>query len=397
MAGAALVVLPFFFSAGFEEQFRWPKVKLLACMAAIYLAIQVGRRINVALGWAAGFAFVSAFWIGPVLDIEGIVGLAAGLGSCFWVAHPSERNVKGALKLLKWAGVVCAVYAICQHSDFDLVGILTGHPLIVFNKPDAHLHPSVLFGQQTLYGPFAVAAFAAAMFECRWSSYGIAALLALPIYYIDSSFTYLALAVVVFAWAFYKIGKKAFLLAALLPLLWFGGWHYWPDKMEDLKNDNGRYRVWAQTWRLTKLHPVRGLGFGSFKTIYPAFQNQKTRERVGIDDSKMSAESQEFMKEANQIRIDNGTFLSSHNEFLQLYFECGLIGVFLAGLMFLSYVIHATYMAPTATAMALHAIFFSFMANSIGNFALHLVPQVLLPLWAYVAVTTFRESGILDP
>ena len=65
------------------------------------------------------------------------------------------------------------------------------------------------------------------MFESRWSSYGIAILLALPIYYIDSSFTYLAFAVVVFAWAFYKIGKKAFLLAALLPLLWFGGWHYW--------------------------------------------------------------------------------------------------------------------------------------------------------------------------
>lgn len=396
IAGAALIVLPFVFSSGLEEQFRWPKVKMLLLVSALYLCLQVGRKINIALGWACAFAFFSAFWIAPSFDIDSTIGLCAALGTCFWVAFPSEKDIGNALKLLKWIGVACAIYGILQHYDYDLVGLITGSPLIVFNKPDFHLHPSVTFGQQTLYGPFAVACFAAAMFECRWSSYAIAALLAVPIFFIDSSLTYLSFAVVIGFWLVYRLGRRALLLALIIPGVYYAGYQWAPKTMFDLMNANGRYAVWEQTYRLTKIHPVVGFGFGSFKTIYPAFQDEKIRHANGIDDSKLTQEARDFMQKAAWIKEANGIFISTHNEFLQLYFECGLIGVVLAMLMAFSYCWRAQYLPFTGSIFALHAIFFSFLANSIGNFPLHLIPQALLPLWAYVAVTTIREDCILD-
>ncbi len=166
--------------------------------------------------------------------------------------------------------------------------------------------------------------------------------------------------------------------------------------MFDLMNANGRYAVWQQTLRLSKIHPIVGFGMGSFKDIYPAFQDEKIRRANRIDDSKLTQESRDFMQKAAWIREANGIFLSTHNEFLQLYFECGIIGVILVLLMFFSYSWRSLYLPRTGAVFALHAIVASFMANSIGNFPLHLIPQALIPLWAYVAVTTIREDCILD-
>lgn len=391
LAGAALFVLPFVFSSGAGEQFRAPKVLFLLLLVSLYICYRV-FTINQALGCSGAFALISACCSPVALDLPNLLPLVAAFITCLWVAYPTEDHVKIGLKILKYIGCVCATYAIGQHYGYDLIGLFLGHDLVSFINPTAHLHPPAFFGQQTLYGPFAAACFACALFDGSW---WLLPFLGLPIVFIDSSFTYLSLGVVLTVYSFYQFGPRCLFLALLAPPAFFLLCQF-PEFKRDLLMDNGRFPLWVQVWELSKNHPSHGYGFGSFKTIYPAFQSADIRAAAGIDESKLSPKAKAFTWEANRIRETSGLFLSAHNEFLQVFFECGVIGLLLVAWIFVSYFWAAIFLPYNASIWCLHAIFWSFMANSLGNFPLHLIPQALLPLWAFVAVTTIDGRAILD-
>lgn len=381
-AGAALFVLPFIISADGGEQMREPKARMLAIMFGLWLAAELWRRVHPALGCAAGFLFVHVFLAPFSFPLYQCLALLGAFGSCLWVANPTKSDVKHGLEILELSGIVVACYALV----FQLQG--NGHYIHLL----PHAIPMAGFGQQTLYGPFAVACFASALFHHRHFR---ALLLLLPIIVIQSSFTFLSLGVVVGFFAVYRYGKAAFLGGLIAVLLFIGVCKTWTDETKFLFDDQNRFALWGQTYTLGKRHWLVGHGFASFRVIYPIFQNPDLRKANGIDDSKQSEETKAFLARAESLR-SAGIFLHPHSEYLSVFFEFGLVGLLLGLWWVASFALSWLQLYDEPENWCLAAIFFSFLANSIGNFPFHLVPQVLLPLWAFVAVTTMQEDVILE-
>lgn len=399
-AGAGLLVLPFIFSADGGEQLREPKARMLAVMFGIWIACALWKRIHPSLGCAAGFLFLSAAFTAPIFPHQALLALLGAFGSCFWVAHPTKHDIERGLEVLEISGILCATYACV----FQLQGQW------VFLTPLPGAVPAAAFGQQTLYGPFAVACFASALFHGRHFR---ALLLFLPIPIISSSFTWLSFGLVVFLYAFSRFGKKAILGACLLGMILLAGSKIWPSYAREALDDKNRFTLWRHTLLIASRAPLVGHGFASFRVIYPSIQDPGIRQLSGIDDSKQSPAMRKMFEEANGLRGGSGIFLHPHNEAIALFFEHGVLGLLIALWWLHTFVLAAfrepiddfwrermgyfTKNAPLdPSRWALIAIFLSFLANAMGNFPFHLIPQALLPLWAFVAVTTQREEDTLE-
>jgi hypothetical protein len=391
--GAAILLLPFIFSSGAGEQMREPKARFLILLMGLFLSLKVGERISWSLGGAASVVYLYAFFL-CVGDFpyDGLLTFSAALGSCLLVAQAREDDVKRGLELLELVGIACAAYAMILQ--------LKHHDPFMTLIPGADYHRvQVFFGQHTLYGPFAVAVAAIALFRERYLR---AAFLFSPIVPIDASFTYLSAAVVITLFLLYRFGGKAVLGLSLMAVfsVGFATYHYAKNDFlkYELLDDNGRFALWHVTARIAYSHPLLGHGgIGSFASQFPIFQSKDLRAKYGIDDSAYSPEAKKLLDEAEYLRQRSGWFLSAHNEFLQAFYEFGAVGVFFALLLVGTFVWWWVIMpSDSPEAWALGAIFFSFMVNSLGNFPLHLIPQALLPLWAYTLVTTARDRGILE-
>lgn len=401
-AGAALLVLPFIFSLD-GEQLREPKARMLFVMFGLWIATVLYRRVHPSLGCGAGFLLLSACFTAPSFPFQAMIALCGAFGSCLWVAGSTKNEIERGLKLLELSGLLCASYAACQYAGFWL-----------FLTPLPGALPFAVFGQQTLYGPFAVACFASALFGRR---HIIALLLFLPIPILASSFTYLSLVVVLFVFAVSLAGiRRAILGVCIFGLVLLACSKIWPNQAREALDDKNRFTLWGQTLTLAKNRWILGHGFGSFRVIYPAFQDPELRKLSGIDDEKQSQEFRDFVKVAGGLRGGSGIFLHPHNEAISVFFEHGALGLLIALWWVAAFVI-ALFHRPLAFwyagwmwgyrwwrkslpiqqyEWALCAIFFSFIANAMGNFPFHLIPQALLPLWAFVAVTTQREDGTLE-
>lgn len=399
-AGAALLALPFIFSADGGEQLREPKARMLAIMFGLWIATELWKKVHPSLGCAAGFLFLSAFFTAPTFPHHAMLAMLGAFGSCLWIARPTKHDIERGLEILEISGILCATYACV----FQLQGQW------FFLTPLPGALPFAAFGQQTLYGPFAVACFASALFQGRHFR---ALLLFLPIPIVSSSFTYLSLGVVLFFYALSIFGKKAILGVLLVGLLLLTGSKIWPSHAREVLDDKNRFTLWGQALTLSSRHWVVGHGFASFRVIYPIFQDPELRKANGIDDSKQSPEFREFVKVAGGLKGGSGIFLHPHSEPISVFFEHGALGLLIALWWALAFVISAfrdqiedffrswwgyeqKSQPIDPSRWALVAIFFAFLANSLGNFPFHLIPQALLPLWAFVAVTTQREEGILE-
>lgn len=400
-AGAGLLVLPFIISVE-GEQMREPKARFLAVLFGLWLATELWRKVHPSLGCAAAVLFISAASTAMITPTFELLTLIAAFGSCLWIAHPRKNDVKRGLEVLEVSGILCSAYA--------LVFQLQGEGYFITVAPGGL--PMAAFGQQTLYGPFAVACFASALFHGR---YFRAFLLVFPIFIISSSFTYLSLVVVLFLFGFSRVGKWAVLAAFVFCVTAFAGSKIWPSQSRELLDDKNRFNLWGQTIQIANRHWLLGHGFSSFRVIYPIFQDPELRKANGIDDTKQSPEMQAFFTKANELRTGSGIFLHPHSEPVSVYFEFGLLGLGIALWWVWAFVIRAfcapieayyhawifkeersTWEPLSPSSWALVAIFFSVIANSFGNFPFHLIPQALLPLWAFVAVTTQREDSTLE-
>ncbi len=255
----------------------------------------------------------------------------------------------------------------------------------------------VFFGQHTLYGPFCVAAVASALFSGR---YVRAVILALPIYCIDASFTYLSLGVVVGLFLIHKFGRTALLgliIAGVLGGLVVCKELLFRDNVRvEALNDNGRFALWKLTWRIAEARPFIGHGYGSFRNQFPAFQDKRIREMNGLKDESFSPEVQEVLAKAAELQKRSGLFVSAHNEYLETFYEFGFIGPLFCLALIAAFLLAWACGPRESIDWALCAIFLSFCANALGNFPFHLIPQALLPLWAFVAVTSRERWSIVN-
>lgn len=381
-AGAAILLLPFVFSPGAEE-IRQPKANYLAALFGLWLCTELWRKVHPALGGAGALIFLYALFRAVSFPLPQILAVTAALGSCLWVAQPRKDDIKRGLEILEISGVLVACYA--------LVFQLAGKGFFLKLMPGAP--PSAVFGQHTLYGPFAVACFASALFSGRHFR---ALLLFLPIPIISSSFTYLALGVVLFLYALMRFGRRALLGTLLMAVTVLSVSKFQPSLTKELLDDKNRFVLWRQVYWLAERQMLLGHGFASFRIIYPIFQDPEMRRLNGIEVEKQSKEVQMLFRDATLLKGWNGLFLHPHNEPLSVFFEFGVLGLLFAAWWVLSFVWQWLQVPDDSHNWALAAIFFSFLANALGNFPFHLIPQVLLPLWAYVAVTSQKQEGILE-
>lgn len=381
--GAGLLVLPFIFSFS-GEQMRQPKAQIFACMAGLFLSYMLAKRVSLALGTGAALCYISAA-LTRMFPAQDLLIFSAALGSCLIIADPKEDDVKHFLEMLELSALLCACYAmLLQYPGLDpFLRTIEGHD---FKRVPA------FFGQHTLYGPFCVAGFASALLRKRFYR---SFLLATPIVFIDASFTYLAAGAVIAIFLIMEFHRKALIgmaLCGILGLTILGYIHFRPGPTPEALNDNGRFPLWKMTYAIAKSRPFMGHGFGGFAQQFPAFQVKEIREANGIKDEMLSPQAQKMLEDGRQLYLRSGIFVSPHNEFLWAFYDLGYPGLIIALWCVLSFVWCWFYGGRSLEDWALLAIFLSFIANSLGNFPFHLIPQALIPLWSYVAVTS-RSRG----
>ncbi len=388
--GAGLLALPFVFSAGVSEQMREPKAQFFALVMGLMLAVELGRRISWPLGVGAALVYLSAFFQCRVFPYEQLLPFSAALASCLFISEFKKRDVEHLLDCFEWMGLLTAAYAILvQWPGLD--------PVLTMIPGADHRRVSVFFGQHTLYGPFCVAAAAPALFRRRYLR---AAMIASPIFLINSSFTYLAAGVVAAMFLIYRLGARAALgisvigasSAAGLGIAYLGS----DFVKHEALNDNGRFSLWSLTYQVSRPRMLIGHGFSTFQSQFPLFQSKQIREMNGLSDEGLSPGARRVLELGEELRRRSGIFIHPHNELLLVLYEFGLLGVLVAIGLLATFLFLWVDAPETPQNWALGAIFFSTMANSLGNFPLHLIPQALLPLWAFTLVTTSRDRGILE-
>lgn len=368
---------------------RAPKDHAFTVIAGLLLAMAVGRRISMLLGCAVAVVFLFALKT-PIFPSSELFTFAAALGSCLIVAKAEKNDIKIGFELLELAGILCAAYAmLLQWPGHDPI-------MITVHGGDFRRVPA-FFGQHTLYGPFCVACAAPALFRGRFLK---ALLIASPIPLIDASFTYLAAGVVIGIYLIFRHGRVAFLTLSLLgaagaaftlPVLF-------SERRVEIEplNDNGRFALWGIVWQIAKVHPFVGYGFSAFPQQFQFFQSKELREANGVKDESLSPHAREIVARAAELKRRSGIFASAHNEFLQVFYEFGLVGLALIAGLLLVFWFSFLYSPRALEDWILLAVFVSFLANALGNFPFHLIPQALIPLWCFVAMTTRGKRGNLE-
>lgn len=378
--GAGLLVLPFVFSISGAEQMREPKEHAFEALVGILLGCAIGRRISYLLGAGVAIASISSVAVSRFFPSAALFALLAAAGSCLFIAEAKEDDIERGLEVLELSGILCAAYGL-------LLQPWGRDPILSFLPGADTSRVFVFFGQHTLYGPFAAGAFASALFRGgAWR----AIILLVPVFFIDASFTYLSFGVAIALFAVYRFGRPAaaaLILAALMAAVFIGPKVLRQENVQvEALKDNGRFGVWRITWRLVKGHPFVGHGIGSFRSDFPLFQDRRLRELGGVDDAGLSEAAKKVLADADFLRRSAGIFSHPHNEPLLLLYEFGWGGLAL-GLALALEALLLWWSGPRAEKdWALLAILLSAVANSMGNFAFHLFPQVLLPLWAFVAI-----------
>lgn len=376
-----LFALPFIFKIEALEQFRQPKEDFMIMMAFFAVANIYFKRVSWISGVLICYVAVNQYLgVFSTQDSSALPLLAALLVALVFITD-DRKLVERYQRHMVTFMVIPAVWGIAQ--CFKLIP-----PDIMYYVPGAEVRPTFFFGQQTLYGPIAVAAFIMALYQRRWI---FALILFVPIPLIDSSFTYLALAVGLVC---FLIDWKSWLISPFIIISILIGitalWLY--DPGAPILNDNGRFTVWRHTLYLSQGAPVMGRGLGAFKNFYyPIIQDKNLRKLNGVKDDTLTPESKKITIEAENLLTTSGKFLSAHSEPIEILFELGIVGLILA-LSVLAHVIYMKVSIPLGPVEnSLFAVFFVFAANSIGNFIFHLSPQGLYPLICYVLLASWSK------
>lgn len=376
-AGAGLILLPFIFEVGVADEMRLPKAKALLLLAMLYGATKVWQKIDKPLGFFAGLVSLSGFFSSTGVAYHDILFFWGALASVFWIKPLTERDFLLGLKIFECVAVVIAVYAVVQITGND--------PFIEYYDWAENWRPTGLFGQHTLYGPYAVTGFLIALFRRHFI---VASILLFPIIVINSSFTFLSLAVGVLLWVWFTHKKALPHISVLAVILCLVAATYFPNKMKEGLNDKGRFELWGQTAFLISKRPIFGYGFGSFKEIYPIFQMKDLREANGIQEGELSEATRKFIRGAEHVRAESGIFMNAHNDLLNFTFEAGVVGALAVLAMLANFLRRIRRLLWIPCFPLALALFLAFLANSLGSFPFRLVPQALIPLWIYAFIVT---------
>ena len=196
--------------------------------------------------------------------------------------------------------------------------------------------------------------------------------------YLASAFvSVVAASVGILAYIYLTQSKMILILTLIIILSCVFIYGYTSENPKNFKDGNKRIHYWTKIYNEVSLKPVKGHGVGIFKYIFP--QIDLTKYKTGSP---------------NNIQDKPTSFLKAHNDYLELAFNQGYVGL----LLFLGFVFshiskfargvktHQGMIAFTAVAIA--------MVMSFGHFLIHST-LILLPS-IYLSIMTNQTKEIKD-
>lgn len=354
MVGLAVLALPLFTEPGLADAARTPKIKALLLIGGFAASVWVGSYIRLSLG-AALCGFVSLVVVHGMGSFQSyqLLFFVATVALASLCTNASERSLNIILDCLAFSGVLCSLYAYMQMSGID--------PVYFYYKWADGTKPSAFIGQHTLYGSLAATSVTAALFRRRY----VMALISAPtVFATDSSFAIASLSVGILAWVWISQGWQtattlALIFAGILAFIFIG-----LDKKHYF-DSTGRLPAWKTAIEKSKESPIIGYGPGMFKHFYPTVQDKAHKKMHGF-------------------------YRQAHNDYVQLVYEYGAVGVLCVILMLGDFFRQAWRKKNITSVAALSSILMVFLVNALGSFPFHLVPHGVIALIAWVAVTTHK-------
>ena len=354
---AILLINPFLFYTGnpLGDQVRHAKMILLFLTGASVASFICFRTFGRTIGVLCAFVFFNSVCtgFGTVQQNSVLCFSIAILAGYFLVNSKLDFHIL-YLEALILSGLLNCIMAYLQWFDLD--------PLWSYEPGVERTLPTAFFGQHTVLGPFISACAIACLFRKRWVCF---ALIVPIVFATTSSFSVLSLVAGVSVYLYTRIKARYFLLiTAVCSLIAICSMIYIP-KLKYALGDSGRFEVWQevviQYWNFPLIKKLTGYGLGSFSAIFPLVQPFNTKQY--------------------------GVFIHAHNEYLQLLFEGGIIGVCV--LFYLFYVLFRAFKRGLPEYCWAHlAILTVFLANSIGSFPLHLMPHGVIALWSFILIAS---------
>lgn len=334
------------------------KSKFLLCFflgnIAVALLIYLRGQLFLAICHALITVSVSHSLLG-VNQIYPYVYWLSALGIALFFITLEEEVQVFCFKAVIYGAVASSVLGIFQALDMD--PILSYAPNIT---EEGRRLPVGMLAQTTKHGAFLAIAFGMALGLRQW----FAAVIILTVVLLTkSSFSYLSVICASLVWIRYAYGRPM-----VRGLIVFGGavfFYLWLTE-SSLLISHGRFDVWQRTIDAWWNGPVFwGYGLGSFAAA------------VGPEKTFFA---HYFQPEYLRIL---GDFLQAHNDYLQLVFEMGIIGIVIIG--FGLFFVGKHYLVEwwgiseqrsivVASQCGLTAI----LVNAIGNFPFQLAPHFFL-------------------
>lgn len=322
---------------------RTGKMKWLFLSAAVYGGIKVADKWSKSVGAIFFSCLASFIWFNfPIFSSLDIFSLVACI---FLIPLIFEINKESVINIILLACAGNSLVALAQLFGFHPFWPLGGSWVI---------NPEMGFlGHPTMFGPLIVCGVACALYNGlagnkKWLL--LAAFFAVQTCLTASVMSVVSLGAVLITYLYFMSNKKwAFLLLFLSILSCVALELFVPRAM----TDTGRMFWWKQAIGLIKESPLFGYGIGTWAAYAPLIA-KKTGETSPV-------------------------FSQMHNDYLQLFFELGLIGIGLLGWAFYEVIQNAVKAIKLdASDIRFFAIFVGLGINSFGNFPIRIAPLALL-------------------
>lgn len=328
----------------------------------------IGSRVRLSLGVGLFWVSWSAVYSGLAVQYQ-LATLAVAVFisfSAFLVEKPRHTEIKFFLSCLTIGGILNALMAYLQVFGLDNTVLSYFGVTVVYVPGLLKIPPTGFLGQQTLYGIFAASAMISGLFLERWWGY-FAALLILPTVVLsESSFVYLSSVCGALCFVYFYFPRRVF-AALLVGLSLFSAYFLMKNPNSYYLDSQGRFEIWRNIANETMKKPMNGFGFGTYTAFINRFQPE------------------------NSMR-DNGVFLQAHSDYVERFFETGIIGCLVILYMIFDFLKCAYKFRKNRYIMGLSAITIMYLVDAVGSFPFRLVPQGLVALWAWVMIVTYKEE-----
>lgn len=357
--GGILFLLPFFIlplTGDMQLQFTFPKFAGAFLLGNFCFALMLARDVSPVFALAQfAFAAICLFSGFGTWQIYSYAFAMAGFLTAHWFVRQDDSLQLFLFRLIALSGALVALQAYGQVMGFTWP--LTFNPGI-----DQH-HPIGFFGQHTLLGAY-LAPITAILLALEW--FPVAAFVAFVCILTGSSFTVLALGAGALVVMRHRWGLRPVLGIIGLGVISLGALYLAKPNLDAFAG-NGRLAVWKETIACARERPLVGFGPGAFRAVFASHcETRQTGELWG-------------------------KFEQAHNDFVQVLFDGGRLGLFclllvLAGI--LQAYAHTWWLIGkphcpielNRTLICAQGVLASLLANALGNFPWQLSPHYVLGL-----------------